>query len=460
MPDHDMPARILIVVWPEASAYNATFQLSRILQRRGHRVVYATPQRWELYVSRQGFETVFLDASVPLLTRPMEQGCSSVVRQEARERLKELQRSMISIGSFDLVLLHPTLWHYALVLRRLGVPYLSANANMGSTWNLRVPPVFSRLQPSPRRLANSVRCGAAWLAMRYFGAFAHRHWGIIQAMPDNIGDSVHDVGIAARHFVHSIFEPLYMPVYYRILRAARREGVLIRWGDYGHRLLGTELVFGPRAIDFCQDHHPGRRVYAGISVDMARVEDSFDWSLADSRKPLVYCAIGSHGAYWNAGNRLRLLKAVVQSFRTHPERRLLLQIAGEEERARLAPLPGNVVAATWYPQLAVLERTSVFISHGGLGSVREALFFGVPMIIFPFGVDQPGNAARVTRARVGLSGDIRTVTADTISSMLWAVERQPFRENALRLSKVVRVHSECEDAVAAVERACVGHASG
>ncbi len=455
-----VPASILLLVWPEASAYNSTFQLSRILQGRGHKVVYATPQRWELYVSRQGFETVFLDASAPLVTRPIERGCFSVVRQKARERLNELQRSMDSIGNFDLVLLHPTLWHYALVLRRLGIPYLSANSNLGSTWNLRVPPIFSGLQSSPRRLLNGLRCGAAWLALRYFGAFAHRYWGIIQPKPDGLGGRIRDVSIAAGHFVHSVFEPSYMPVYYRILRTARREGVLIRWGDYGHRLLGTELVFGPRAIDFFQDHHPGRRVYAGISVDTARVEDNFDWSLVDPRKPLVFCAIGSHGGYWNTDNRVRLLESVVQSFRTHPERQLLLQTADEEERARLAPLPGNVVAASWYPQLQVLARTSVFISHGGFGSVREALFFGVPMIIFPFGVDQPGNAARVTRCRAGLSGDIRTVTADTISSMLQAVERLPFRENAVRLSKVVRIHGNCEDAVAEIEGACVDHANG
>jgi len=92
--------------------------------------------------------------------------------------------------------------------------------------------------------------------------------------------------------------------------------------------------------------------------------------------------------------------------------------------------------------------------------VREALLLGVPRIIFPFGVDQSGNAARVRRVRVGLSGDIRMVTADTISSMLREVERPPFRKNAARLSKLVRAHSNCEDAVAGIEGACVDDAQG
>ena len=348
-----MQARIPTLLRPEASACNATFQLSRILQGRGDRVVYATRRRWELFVSRQGFETVFLDAPLLLLTRAVERGCPSGVRQEASERLRELQRSIVSIGSFGLVLLHPTLWYDALVSRRLGVPFLSANTNLGSRWNLRAPPIVSGLQPFPRRLRNGLRCGAAWLALRYFGAFARRYRGIIQPMPVGFGGRIRDVTVAARHFVHCVFEPSYMPVYYRILRTARRKGMLIGWGDYGHRLLGTELVFGPRAIDFCQDHYPRRRVYAGISVDTARVEDDFDWSIVDPRRPLVYCAIGSHGGYWNAGNRARPLMSVVQSFRVHPERQLLLQTAGEAERARLAPLPGNVVASSWHLQLQV-----------------------------------------------------------------------------------------------------------
>ena len=83
-----MQARILTLLRPEASACNATFQLSRILQGRGDRVVYATRRRWELFVSRQGFETVFLDAPLLLLTRAVERGCPSGVRQEASERLR------------------------------------------------------------------------------------------------------------------------------------------------------------------------------------------------------------------------------------------------------------------------------------------------------------------------------------------------------------------------------------
>jgi len=236
---------------------------------------------------------------------------------------------------------------------------------------------------------------------------------------------------------------------------ARREGIEIGWGDYGHRLVGPELVLGPQVIDFSRRASRHTRLYVGACVDTERVEDRFDWSRVDDDRPIVYCAVGSHGGYWNAENDLRLLEAVIEAFKTRPERQLLLQITDEGVRARLEPLPDNILAAAWFPQLQVLSRASLMISHGGFGTVREALFYGVPMIIFPRGVDQPGNAARVTWARVGLMGDIRSVNPDRIGAMVDTIEKQGYRDRAIRLSESLQIDNTCDDAVALIEKSAL-----
>jgi UDP:flavonoid glycosyltransferase YjiC (YdhE family) len=58
MPDNLPTRKILILVWPETSAYNATFRLARVLSQHGYEIVYAMPARWQAYVARQGFNTV------------------------------------------------------------------------------------------------------------------------------------------------------------------------------------------------------------------------------------------------------------------------------------------------------------------------------------------------------------------------------------------------------------------
>jgi zeaxanthin glucosyltransferase len=448
------PGKVLILVWPEASEYNATLHLARLLRQRGSDVVYAAPGRWEAYLTRQRFPTLSLDPSASVLTDAAGRCRLSSVRAEARKRIDELQASLTGLGcrAFDLVLLQPTLWLYGLALHGLGIPYLLVSGCLGSPRSSDIPPVFSDLVPLPGHpLANRVRCLWAWSALRYLGAFGHRYRGIIQPRESTGRARLRDAGVAARHLFHSVLEPLYMPVYYRVLRVARREGMVVRWGDYGHRLTSTEIVLGPEGVDFPRPLRRYHRVYAGACVDTERVEDTFDRSGIDPGKPLVYCAVGSHGGYWNAENRSRLLRCVVESFRARPYYQLLLQTIGDDECRACGPLPANILAARWYPQLQVLSAASLIITHGGFGTVREALFFGVPMIVFPCGVDQTGNAARLVQLRVGLAGDIRTVTPATMSRMLREIEMPPYRENALRLRSALRADNTCSAALTIIE---------
>jgi MGT family glycosyltransferase len=64
--------------------------------------------------------------------------------------------------------------------------------------------------------------------------------------------------------------------------------------------------------------------------------------------------------------------------------------------------PRNFIAKPHVPQLEVLRRASLFITHGGMNSVNESLHFGVPMIVHPQGADQYMVASRVERLGAGV----------------------------------------------------------
>lgn len=57
----------------------------------------------------------------------------------------------------------------------------------------------------------------------------------------------------------------------------------------------------------------------------------------------------------------------------------------------------------WAPQFGILQHpsTSFFISHGGVGSLHEALHSSVRTFVFPFFGDQPANARAVERTGIG-----------------------------------------------------------
>ena len=56
----------------------------------------------------------------------------------------------------------------------------------------------------------------------------------------------------------------------------------------------------------------------------------------------------------------------------------------------------------WTPQQSILNRnnTIVFLSHCGMSSVSESVFFGVPLICMPFFGDQPSNAGRLLNYKI------------------------------------------------------------
>jgi UDP:flavonoid glycosyltransferase YjiC (YdhE family) len=65
------------------------------------------------------------------------------------------------------------------------------------------------------------------------------------------------------------------------------------------------------------------------------------------------------------------------------------------------PLPSHVRHFDYLPFSELLPRVSVFVHHGGIGTLSQALAAGVPQLIMPMGHDQPDNARRIVNLAAG-----------------------------------------------------------
>ncbi|MDB5551784.1 MAG: glycosyltransferase, family protein, partial [Rhizobium sp.] len=65
-------------------------------------------------------------------------------------------------------------------------------------------------------------------------------------------------------------------------------------------------------------------------------------------------------------------------------------------------VPDNVVIESWFPQPSLVEKSSVFIHHGGNNSFCEALYYGVPSLVMPYCWDGHDNATRAAETGVGV----------------------------------------------------------
>jgi zeaxanthin glucosyltransferase len=81
---------------------------------------------------------------------------------------------------------------------------------------------------------------------------------------------------------------------------------------------------------------------------------------------------------------------------------LVLSLGGGLEPERLGALHGDPIVVKYAPQLQLIERATLVITHAGLNTVLESLAAGVPMVALPQANDQPGVASRTAAAGAGL----------------------------------------------------------
>jgi len=185
-----------------------------------------------------------------------------------------------------------------------------------------------------------------------------------------------------------------------------------------------EMVLCPREFEFTRSLSNSRtRYYIEPSVDLERHEPPFSWGKIDDDRPLIYCSLGSQSRFFEEGKNF--LQVVIDAMAARQNWQMVLSIGTHLTAEDFRDVPPNLEIVNWAPQLALLRRASMMITHGGLGTVKECILLGVPMIVFPVMRDQPTNAARVVYHGLGLRGDLRQVSVEQLLFLIGKIESDP-----------------------------------
>jgi MGT family glycosyltransferase len=141
----------------------------------------------------------------------------------------------------------------------------------------------------------------------------------------------------------------------------------------------------PREFDFPRRSLPGSFHYVGPLRHQNLRQVGFPWEKLDGR-PLIYASLGTL-----QNKNLSLFHCFAEACRGL-EVQLVIAGAGKES---LGVLPENVLAVSYAPQLELLQRASLTLTHGGLNTVLDSLSCGVPLLVMPITYEQPAIARRV-----------------------------------------------------------------
>jgi UDP:flavonoid glycosyltransferase YjiC (YdhE family) len=438
LPNEFADKKIFVILLPEHGAFNASFMLARRLKERGYTPVYVGPSRFEKRISDQGFDFNILEAA-PLSGEGIDQAKSARNwRQKLRQFRMECEQDSSVLDDIErlidtkkprLALLDPIMWTSSPPFLKKGVQILGLNTTLAATFEADIAPVFSGIMPEPnRKYCMYLRNILAWA----------------KVMANNyVRTVIWDVWLLAA----------FGPFKYRKCRSrslVRKYGGRLRWGEYGSRLVVPELVMAPRELDFPRVSTRTKRIYIGTCVDPQRRELPFDWGSIKKGRPLIYCSLGTYSHYYPHSKKL--FSAVVEALRPNMAWQAIIQVGDVAEPKDFGSLPKHLLVVKNAPQLDILAHASIFITHGGPSSVRESIYFGTPMIVFPCWLDQQGNAARIVYHRLGVKADISKVHEGQIRDLLERVQDKKIRKALQRMQTIFREQERCELGAEAIDQ--------
>jgi MGT family glycosyltransferase len=166
-------------------------------------------------------------------------------------------------------------------------------------------------------------------------------------------------------------------------------------------------------------------------------------------EPIVYASMGTL-----QNGLIDIFRSITQAAIGLKELQFVLAVGGQLDSKQLGAVPANVMVVSYAPQIDILRRSSLCITHAGLNTALESLSSGVPMLALPITNDQPGVAARIANKKVGI-----VISPDQASpeNFVAAIKRvlgdSTFRDNVRRVQEAIRSTDGLSIAADILERA-------
>lgn len=218
---------------------------------------------------------------------------------------------------------------------------------------------------------------------------------------------LHDFGKTGGWYMTFIFR---YPLLCKIVSQILKKKFNLRYGNIAKEMTDNapKLNFTYTVKEFqiyLGDFDSSRYKYVGASIG-SREEKEFDFSKIEN--PIIYISLGTL-----LNTSVKFFRKCLDAFRNQPVS-VVMSIGNVVKMEQLGKIPDNFFVYPFVPQLEILKKASLFITHGGMNSVNEALYYGTPMLVIPVGNDQPTVARRIETLHLGKYMKQKDIDADSL----------------------------------------------
>lgn len=206
--------------------------------------------------------------------------------------------------------------------------------------------------------------------------------------------------------------------------------------DNTHTIVYTSPEFQP-----CSETFSEKYAFVGPSVRSAAEE------IEKKREKLIYISMGT------VNNDMMPFYKTCISALANTEYQVILSVGNLVPIKDFGELPQNISVFSHVDQIAVLKKADVFVSHCGMNSVSESLYFEVPLIMLPQTQEQKGVAERVLELGAGIKLD--KVNESCILNAINQIFRDnSYKQNAVKIAEGFKSCSGAKGAADKIMQVC------
>ena len=158
--------------------------------------------------------------------------------------------------------------------------------------------------------------------------------------------------------------------------------------DNAHTIVYTSPGFQPYAETFSEKY-----AFVGPSIRSSADETE------KNKDKLIYISMGTVN-----NDMMPFYKSCISAFKS-TNYQVIMSVGNLVNLKDFGELPENISVYSYIDQIAVLKKADVFVSHSGMNSVSESLYFEVPLVMLPQTAEQKGVAERVLQLGAGIKAD-------------------------------------------------------
>ena len=198
----------------------------------------------------------------------------------------------------------------------------------------------------------------------------------------------------------------------------------------------TSPEFQPCSETFSENYE-----FVGPLIQNTAVE------IEKTRDKLIYISMGTVN-----NNMMPFYKSCIQAFR-NTNYQIIMSVGNMVSSDDFGKLPENISVFPYVDQIAVLKKADAFISHSGMNSISESLYFEVPVVMFPQTTEQKGVTEQVLRLGAGIKLN-KTDAYSILTTTNTILKDKTYKKNAKNIADGFKSCTGSKGAADKIIRVC------